>query len=63
MRFSNIFQLPLASRSPAQVQLAVTEPAPASFVTSEPAALAAEPPDDLDQRVRLVGEWQLGEGY
>lgn len=63
MRFSSIFQLPLASRSPAQVQLAVTEPAPASFVASEPAPLTAEPPDDLDQRVRLVGEWQLGEGY
>lgn len=60
MRFSSIFQLPLPQR------LAAEAPAPAC---AEPQALpgpqmqAALPdlPDDLDQRVRLVGEWQLGE--
>jgi hypothetical protein len=65
MRFSSIFHLPLSQRLPAQAaQHALTEPVPSDFLTSDvaPLAVAAELPDDLDQRVRLIGEWQLGEG-
>lgn len=57
MRFSSIFQIPLtqplAARSavPTRVEEPpVTQHAP------------VELPDDLDQRVRMIGEWQLGEG-
>ena len=65
MRFSSIFQLPSAQRA-AEAQHALTEPVPAEFLPSDAAPLvplvASEPPpDDLDQRVRLIGEWQLGE--
>lgn len=61
MRFSSIFQPnPPAPRKP-QVDAAAHEepvqPAPASV-----SATAADLPDDLDARVRLVGEWQLLEG-
>lgn len=62
MRFSSIFQSPLTQ------PLAAQPPAPARVeepVPSMPQPLAAaapEVPDDLDQRVRMVGEWQLGEG-
>lgn len=65
MRFSSLFHLPLSQRVPAQAaQHALTEPVPSEFRTSDAAPLgaAAELPDDLDQRVRLIGEWQLGEG-
>lgn len=63
MRFSSIFHLPLSQRLPAQAaQHALTEPVPAEFRTSDAAPLGADLPDDLDQRVRLIGEWQLGEG-
>jgi hypothetical protein len=60
MRFSSIFQLPVAPRATPARELASTQRTP------EPAAPAASPaelPEDLDARVRLVGEWQLGEGY
>ena len=62
MRFSTAFQLPLTPR------LAVERPAPerveepaAPLVPVPQAPLFADLPEDLDQRVRLVGEWQLGE--
>jgi hypothetical protein len=62
MRFSSIFQLPLGGvRTPGQAQHAFTEPVPTEFQTSDAAPLASDLPDDLDQRVRLIGEWQLGE--
>ena len=61
MRFSSIFQLPSSRPTAGQAQHALTEPAPADFRPSDAATRAAEPPDDLDQRVRLIGEWQLGE--
>lgn len=63
MRFSSIFQLPLPQR------LAV-EPAPARVeeiktLPVAPEALArpdfSQLPEDLDQRVRLVGEWQMSD--
>lgn len=61
MRFSSIFQLPSSRTNAGQAQHALTEPAPSDFRPSDAAPLVAEPPDDLDQRVRLIGEWQLGE--
>ena len=56
MRFSSVFQqttpLPEARRE----EPAREKPPPA--VTP-----AADLPDELDARVRLVGEWQLDEGW
>jgi hypothetical protein len=58
MRFSSVFQPavpgaesagPDALRTPAEERAAAPQPA------------AQDLPDDLDARVRLVGEWQLGE--
>jgi len=64
MRFSAIFQLPLPL--PAQVESARTEPAalmiPVVPAVEEASRWPLDLPDDLDARVRLVGEWQLGEG-
>jgi hypothetical protein len=63
MRFSTAFQLPLASRLAAEGPAPVREEKPAA--EPEPAAprkAYLDLPDDLDQRVRLIGEWQLGEG-
>lgn len=52
MRFSALFQTPLS-----QPTVAPVEPVPE---TPPPAALPVQDlPDDLDARVRLVGEWQL----
>jgi hypothetical protein len=72
MRFSTVFQFPLplpraaqpgqAARVevPATVAVAPATAAPASVDPASPSP--ADLPDDLDARVRLVGEWQLGEG-
>ena len=61
MRFSSIFQLRAVPAQPA----AAAEAEAAARATVEPAATATPPladlPDDLDARVRLVGEWQFGE--
>lgn len=59
MRFSAIFQLPQPARllpleQPAAVR--VEEPVAPMLPQSQVPA-SPEPPDDLDQRVRLVGEW------
>jgi hypothetical protein len=52
MRFSSLFQTPLSQPTAAQVEPAPEKP--------EPAALPLQDlPDDLDARVRMVGEWQL----
>jgi len=63
MRFSAVFQLPLTPR------LAVERPAPERVEDSAAPVMPvfqppsfADLPEDLDQRVRMVGEWQLGEG-
>lgn len=59
MRFSSIFQLPLPRLRSAQPPLrAEEEPAVVPMPHERPAGL----PEELDERVRLVGEWQLGEG-
>jgi hypothetical protein len=62
MRFSSVFQLPAVPQHPAGTG---GEPAPAEKTSEQPAPAtpAQELPDDLDARVRLIGEWQLGEGY
>jgi len=63
MRFSAVFQLPLVPRLAADAPAPVRaeEPAaPVSPVVQVPAV--ADLPEELDQRVRMVGEWQLGEG-
>lgn len=59
MRFSSIFQLPAVPQQPA----AAREPVPVESATPEARSATPLPelPDDLDARVRLVGEWQLGE--
>ena len=63
MRFSAIFQLPLVPRlapaGPAPVR--AEEPAAAVAPVLQAPALA-DLPEDLDQRVRMIGEWQLGDG-
>ena len=63
MRFSTAFHLPLASRLAAEAAapLRVERPAPEAE-PAPPQRAGVDLPDDLDQRVRLVGEWQLGEG-
>lgn len=67
MRFSAIFQLPLPLpraqegepvRAEAQAIVAAA-PAPAA---TEPSRWPPDLPEELDARVRLVGEWQFGEG-
>ena len=68
MRFSAIFQLPLPLPRAAQEGEPVGAEGQA-IVAGAPAPAAAESsrwpldlPEDLDARVRLVGEWQFGEG-
>ena len=62
MRFSTVFQLPLASRLAAEGPAPVRAEEPAApVVPVAPAAAFTQLPEDLDQRVRMVGEWQLGE--
>jgi hypothetical protein len=54
MRFSSVFQ-PASPRSESRAEEMPREQA-------EPAAIPVQDlPEDLDARVRLVGEWQLGE--
>jgi hypothetical protein len=64
MRFSAVFQLPLPLPRAAQAEPVRTEAAPiiVAPVAVEPSRWPLDLPDDLDARVRLVGEWQLGEG-
>ena len=58
MRFSALFQQP-APQQPAGAEPVRAEATP----QPEPAvASAPELPDDLDARVRMVGEWQWFEG-
>ena len=55
MRFSSIFQRPVPPRE-ARAEEVVRENHP-----PPPSSPCEDLPDDLDARVRLVGEWQLGE--
>jgi hypothetical protein len=60
MRFSALFQS-LDRPSPAAPRCDARAQAPAIEVPPVRESLAADLPEDLDARVRLVGEWQLGE--
>lgn len=60
MRFSSIFHLPLPQPLAAKPDVPARVEAPENPAIPQPAPV--ELPDDLDQRVRLIGEWQLGEG-
>jgi hypothetical protein len=62
MRFSAVFQLPITTRLAADGPAPVHAEEPAAPLASPPRPAFADLPDDLDQRVRMVGEWQLGEG-
>ncbi|MEJ5992604.1 hypothetical protein WG902_21570 [Ramlibacter sp. PS3R-8] len=66
MRFSAVFQLPLplprAAQEGAAAGLEATAIIPVSAAAPEPSRLPLDLPEDLDARVRLVGEWQLGDG-
>lgn len=55
MRFSSIFQ-------PASQPQEVRREEPLQDAPQPQATPAQDLPDDLDARVRLVGEWQLLEG-
>lgn len=55
MRFSSLFQNPRPQHPAARAEPAGETPPPAALPVQEL-------PDDLDARVRMVGEWQLLEG-
>lgn len=55
VRFSALFQNPRPQHPVAQAEPARETPPPATLP-------AQELPDDLDERVRMLGEWQLLEG-
>jgi hypothetical protein len=58
MRFSSIFQLPLPGTRAAQAEpVRVVAP-----LVETRMPLPQDLPDELDARVRMIGEWQLGEG-
>lgn len=59
MRFSSLFQPAAPDAEPAGAD-ALRTPAEEERAV-EPQEPVHELPDDLDARVRLVGEWQLGE--
>ncbi|MBC7803950.1 MAG: hypothetical protein H7Y16_08765 [Candidatus Parcubacteria bacterium] len=67
MRFSAVFQLPRSLPRAAQegesarIEASAGVPAPA-LPAAEPSRWPLDLPEDLDARVRLVGEWQFGEG-
>jgi DNA-binding TFAR19-related protein (PDSD5 family) len=58
MRFSSLFQPTPPASEQRQQQQQQQRPREAA---QRAAVLPQELPDELDARVRLVGEWQLGE--
>jgi hypothetical protein len=61
MRFSSIFQLPLTPRLPAMEPTPLQVQAPVVALAAAMPPPAGDLPEALDERVRLVGEWQLGD--
>ncbi|MDB5900207.1 MAG: hypothetical protein JWP22_1029 [Ramlibacter sp.] len=59
MRFSSVFQLPSSRPRAAKAAEPVRDIAPLPE-TAMP--VPQDLPDELDARVRMIGEWQLGEG-
>lgn len=62
MRFSSIFQLPLPRPRAVQAPQPMDEEARSALLPGAGPRQQAVLPEALDERVRLVGEWQLGEG-
>jgi len=63
MRFSSIFQSsPKRAVEPREQPRPEAQPDPEPAPQPGPAAAPPPLPEDLDARVRLIGEWQLGEG-
>jgi hypothetical protein len=63
MRFSSIFQLvrlPAVQADDAG-RVEATPPEPVATAAAATAPPPRELPDDLDARVRLLGEWQVSE--
>ena len=58
MRFSSVFQLPLMHRGDAQPAQPAKKPQGPLRVAEAPPTDYGDLPEELDQRVRLVGEWQ-----
>lgn len=56
MRFSSLFQQPAPPASAGEAPVRMPGP------QEPPVAAMPDLPDDLDARVRMVGEWQLLEG-
>jgi hypothetical protein len=61
MRFSALFQSPERLQQPLARLRSDGAPSPAIEPPAAREPIAPDLPDDLDARVRLVGEWQLGE--
>lgn len=62
MRFSPIIvSKPVAAPPVDRVMEPSSDLAPLTIASTAPPWPADSPPDDLDQRVRQVGEWQLGD--
>jgi hypothetical protein len=59
MRFSSIFQLPRSLPRAAKAAEPVRDITP---LVQPAIPLPQDLPDELDARVRMIGEWQLGEG-
>jgi hypothetical protein len=64
MRFSSVFQLPLirtaaVPKAPARAEEPVSTYY-SGYDSQFPPTDFSQLPEELDQRVRLVGEWQLG---
>ena len=62
MRFSSVFQPPAVPQHPAAPVRGAAS-AEKTFEKPAPSPAGQDLPEDLDERVRLIGEWQLGEGY
>jgi hypothetical protein len=67
MRFSSVFHLPAVPQHPAAPvrKAASTDQADRQQPPAQgaPAAPGQDLPEDLDARVRLIGEWQFDEGF
>jgi hypothetical protein len=67
MRFSAAFTLPLPlpraaqPAEPGRAEAAGGPEAPRMTVATDAQSARPDLPEDLDARVRLIGEWQLGE--
>ena len=61
MRFSSLFHKPLTPRAAAVALQPARVEQPLVPIAVAAASPDSELPEALDERVRLVGEWQLGD--